>query len=215
MTTQPTTGTVYVVDDDPQLRAALEVALRYAGLRVRSCASGEEFLQVCQPGARGCAVIDMRLPGLSGLSLQQEMMERDITLPVLFLTGYGDVESAVQAVKKGALDYLEKPVSNDILLKRIKEALQRDSAQNAASQVAFNMRARVAELTPRERQTIRLVAAGYTNKEIARHLSISYRTVEKYRAGAMLKLEISSPVELGEIARVIEDYSAEADSGSP
>ncbi|MGD2076061.1 MAG: response regulator [Gammaproteobacteria bacterium] len=195
--------TVYLVDDDQQVLNALALNLREQGLRVRCCASAEQFLSVCDAAARGCAVIDMRLPGINGLGLQAEMEARGIDIPVLFLTGYASVKSAVRAVKQGAVDYLEKPVSAELLLARIGEALERDRRQSEESNASRGLQARIAGLTPRERQTIRLVAAGYTNKEIARHLGISFRTVEKYRAGAIRKLNVENPVELGRVARLL------------
>jgi two-component system response regulator FixJ len=195
--------TVYLVDDDEQVLSALALSLRQQGLRVHCCASAAQFLGVCDAASRGCALIDMRLPDINGLSLQAEMEARGVDMPVLFLTGYGNVKSAVQAVKQGAVDYLEKPVSADLLLARIGEALERDRRHHEQIDESRDLHARIAELTPRERQTIQLVAAGYTNKAIARRLGISFRTVEKYRAGAIGKLNVVSPVELGEIARLL------------
>jgi RNA polymerase sigma factor (sigma-70 family) len=196
-------STVYVIDDDEGLRNALALTLRQAGLQVKACASAEVFLAACNPRCRGCAVIDIGMPGMDGLSLQEEMATRGIDVPVLFLTGRGDVESAVLAVKRGAIDFLEKPVDPELLLARIRGALERDRRQARESATLADLRERIGELTPRERQTVRLVAEGYTNKEIARQMDISYRTVEKYRAGALAKLNVRRLVELNEIARLL------------
>jgi RNA polymerase sigma factor (sigma-70 family) len=194
---------VYIVDDDEALRSALALTLRQAGLRVQSCASAEEFLAGCNPVCRGCAVIDIGMPGMNGLALQAEMAARGIDIPVVFLTGRGNVESAVLAVKRGALDFLEKPVDTELLLARIRDALERDRRHKEESDALDDLRERIGELTPRERETIQLVAEGYTNKEIARRLDISYRTVEKYRAGALGKLNVRRIMELGEVARLL------------
>jgi RNA polymerase sigma factor (sigma-70 family) len=188
--------TVYLIEDDEALRLATGTTLRLAGYMVRDYASAELFLADIDINPAGCLVTDLRLPGMSGIELQQTLITRNIKVPVIIVTGYGEIRESVQAVKAGAVDFLEKPVTPDDLLQRVQEALRLDELRcrqenaNLAEQECFN------ELSPREKEVIALVVAGKTNKEIARHLEISHRTVEKHRANAMLKLNVDNTVQL-------------------
>ncbi len=183
---------VYLVDDDEDLRLAIKTTLRMAGYRVHDFDSAEAFLEVVDAGICGCLVTDLRLPGISGLVLQQQLNERRIPVPVIIITGYGEINDSVRAIKAGAVNFMEKPVSPTALLEQVAEALRLDESrrEHLAKQARFD------ELSPREKAVATLVVAGKTNKQIAQELQISYRTVEKYRAAAMLKLGLDSVAEL-------------------
>jgi len=196
-----TPATVFLVDDDAAVRTAVTMSLQQAGLAVRCYASAEAFLTDFPPDHRGCLVLDVRMPNMSGIALQQELSKRQITLPVLFITGFGDVAASVSAMKNGAVDFLEKPVTPEVLLSRIREALGHDRRMADECIKRESVRQRVERLTARERQVAGLVMRGKTNKEISRALDISYRTVEKYRAMAMSKLGVGNLAELCHLGR--------------
>ena len=202
--------TIFVVDDDDAVRGSLELTLRLAGLRVESFASAQAMLQAFDPDRPGCLLLDQRMPGMSGLELQRALIERGSTLPVIFLSAYGDVPTTVLAVKRGALDFLEKPVSKERLLSRIEEALAQDRQQREAAATHRGLRARLGRLTAREREVMRLATRGLANKEIARRLGISPRTVENHRARLMQKLQAEGIAELCQIAA-----AAWGDPGAP
>ncbi len=183
---------IYLVDDDEDLRLAIKTTLSMAGYKVYDFASAEAFLEVVDEGTCGCLVTDLRLPGISGLVLQQQLNERHINIPVVIITGYGEVNDSVRAIKAGAVNFMEKPVPPAALLEQVAEALRLDESR----QEYLAMQARFDDLSPREKAVATLVVAGKTNKQIAQELQISYRTVEKYRAGAMLKLGLENVVEL-------------------
>ncbi|ALP54001.1 hypothetical protein Tel_13145 [Candidatus Tenderia electrophaga] len=200
---------VYVIDDEVAICRALTKILDDVGHVVECFATAEEFLAVCERNFRGCIITDVNMPGMSGLLLQDELKRRGVSLPIIFMTGYGRVESAVQAMKKGAVDFLEKPVSPEQLIERVEQALAYDRRQHQLATAARKLNERIAYLTPREKEVIKLVAEGRTNKEAAKALGISFRTVEKYRAGAMAKLKISSAMELSEAAKLLIDSVTE------
>lgn len=183
---------VYLVDDDDGLRLAISTTLTMAGYQVRDFDSAEAFLGVVEADICGCLVTDMRLPGISGLELQQQLAERQIMLPVIIITGYGEVRESVRAMKAGAVDFIEKPVSPVILLKQVAEALKLDASRRQQQA----MQARFHHLSPREQAVVMQVVEGHSNKQIAQRLQISFRTVEKYRAAAMLKLGVGNVAEL-------------------
>ncbi len=183
---------IYLVDDDDELRRAIKTTLRMAGYKVHGFESAEALLEVVDEGSCGCLVTDLRLPGISGLALQQQLTERHINIPVIIITGYGEVNDSVRAIKAGAVNFMEKPVSPTALLEQVAEALTLDESRREH----LTMQARFENLSPRERAVATLVVAGKTNKEIAQELQISFRTVEKYRAGAMLKLGLDNVAEL-------------------
>jgi FixJ family two-component response regulator len=199
---------IHVVDDDESMRNALLRLLGAAGFEARGYASAGEFLLQPPPDRAGCLLLDVRMPGPSGLDLQAALQRQGITLPVVFLTGHGDVATSVSALKTGAVDFLEKPVERGALLDAIQRALARDSAQRDAREKAQALRARFASLTPREREVFTHIVAGRLNKQIAAALGIAERTVKAERAQVMAKLDVGSAAELGRLAerlRLVSD----------
>jgi FixJ family two-component response regulator len=198
---------IHVVDDDESLRTALLELLDAAGFEARGYASTGEFLLHPPPDRPGCLLLDVRMPGPSGLELQAALQRQGVALPVIFLTGYADVATSVRAMKAGAVDFLEKPVSRDTLLDALERALARDAAQRAARDEAYRRRMRLAVLTPRERQIFDRIVAGRLNKQIADELGIGLRTVKAYRAQLMEKLGVDSAAGLGRLAGEQRDAS--------
>ncbi|QQS53557.1 MAG: response regulator transcription factor [Candidatus Competibacteraceae bacterium] len=195
-----TTPLIHVVDDDESLRTALLRLLGAAGFEVRGYASTGDFLLHPLPDRPGCLLLDLRLPGPSGLELQAALPRHGVRLPVIFLTGHADVAASVRAMKAGAVDFLTKPVERDALFEALQCALTRDTAQRAARAEAKRLRATFAALTPRERQVFDGLVAGWLNKQIADDLGISERTVKAQRAQLMAKLGVGSAAELGQLA---------------
>ena len=191
---------IHIVDDDDSLRSALQRLLAAAGYRVKAYASAGEFLLDPPADAPGCLLLDLRMPGPSGLDLQEALVRHGIRLPVIFLSGHGDLATGVRAMKAGAVDFLSKPVEREPLLAAVARALELDATQRAASGVDREMRARFAQLTAREREVFELVAAGRLNKQIADALGIAERTVKAQRAQVMAKLGAANAAELGRIA---------------
>jgi two-component system response regulator TtrR len=186
---------VYVVDDDDALCDSLRWLLESAGYKVSTHSNAECFLRSYKPGFAVCLVLDVRMPGLSGLELQQELMRRGAALPIIFVTGHGDVPMAVEAVKNGAFHFLEKPFKDEQLLRLIDSAaLQAVHAPEQTQRLCAA--ARLATLTQREREVMDLVVQGRKNKQIADDLRISIKTVEAHRARAMEKMDVSSVAEL-------------------
>lgn len=185
---------VFVVDDDPAVRDSIAMLLRAEGLEVRTFDSARSFLVEWERSTPGCLIIDLRLPGLSGLDLQEHLAGDDNTPPIIFLTGYGTVPAAVRALKAGAMDFLEKPFDPAVLLALVREALARDRARRADIR-------RLGALTRREREVLEKVAEGDTNKVIAANLGISVRTVELHRARGMRKLRVRSVADLVRLMR--------------
>jgi FixJ family two-component response regulator len=197
MTARPV---VHIVDDDDSLRGAMERLLNAAGRAVRTYASAGEFLLDPPADAPGCLLLDVHLPGPSGLDLQEALQRHRIALPVIFLTGHGDLQTGVRAMKAGAVDFLTKPVERDVLFGAVDRALAVDAARRAERQSATDLQARYAQLTPREREVFELVVAGQLNKQIAGRLGIGERTVKAQRAQVMAKLGAATAAELGHIA---------------
>jgi FixJ family two-component response regulator len=191
---------IHVVDDDDSLRSALQRLLSAAGYRVRAYASAGEFLLDPPADAPGCLLLDLRMPGPSGLDLQEALARHGIGLPVIFLTGHGDLATGVRAMKAGAVDFLVKPVEREPLLGAVARALERDGAQRAARGADAELRARFAQLTAREREVFELVVAGRLNKQIAGALGVAERTVKAQRAQVMAQLGAANAAELGRIA---------------
>jgi two-component system response regulator FixJ len=192
----PSEPTVFVVDDDPAVRDSLHWLLQSVGLAVETYATGEQFLQAYDPARPGCLVLDVRMPGMSGLRLQEELAARHILLPVIILTGYAEVQTAVRALKTGAFDFIEKPYSDEVLLDHIHRALDADRQAREAATLRAEIGARFASLTPREREVMQLVTAGKANKVIASELGLSPKTIEVHRAAVMDKMGADSVAEL-------------------
>lgn len=189
-------GTVYVIDDDEAMRDSLQWLLESGGLQVATFPSAEKFLAACRPGLAGCLILDVRMPGMSGLELHDKLAELQCTLPVIFVTGHGDVPMAVSAIKKGAVEFIEKPFNDDELLELVEKSLQLDARRRRQAGELDSIRTRLAELTPREREGMDKVIAGKLNKIIADELGISIKTVEVHRARIMEKMDTSPVAEL-------------------
>ncbi len=187
---------VYLVDDDEAVRDALAILLRSVGVESAVFASAFEFLERYDPEQHSCLVADIRMPGMSGLELQQRLNERRAEIPIIFITGHGDVPMAVNAMKSGAADFIQKPFRDQVLIDRIHTALARDMEGRVRRAEDRAMRERLALLTPRETEIMQHVARGQANKVIAMDLGVSQRTVELHRARVMRKLEMRSLAQL-------------------
>lgn len=196
----PLEPTVFVVDDDPAMRDSLRWLLESVGLSVRTYATAAAFLADRDPGAPGCLILDVRMPGMSGLDLQEELGRRGTDLPTIVVTGHAEVPMAVRAVKAGAIDFIEKPFSDQLLLDRVRQAIEIDRQEREARERREEARRRVGHLTPREREVLDLVVVGKANKEIASALGLSPKTVEVHRARVMEKMEVDSLADLIRVA---------------
>lgn len=192
----PNSDTLFILDDDPAIRDALSLMLSLQGYRTALFADADGFLAAWQADWRGCLLLDIRLPGMDGLSLQEKLREIGSLIPVIIMTGHGDVESARQAFLNQAVDFLEKPINPERLLSAVSEALNRQASQVALQQRNHNIERRLTLLTPREKEVMDLVVAGHHNRDIAQLLDISPRTVEVHKARMMLKLQVGSLPEL-------------------
>jgi two-component system, LuxR family, response regulator FixJ len=191
---------VTIVDDDEAVRDSLALLLNFRGYRTRPFASAEDCLRAWQPDWRGCLLLDLRMGGMDGLALQQALLERGSSLPVVFLTGHGDLAHARTALKSGAVDFLEKPYEEAALLKAVQEAIERDTRDFATHSHVAEIEARIERLSERENQVMRLVVSGKPNREIAEDLGISPRTVEVFKARMMEKMQARSVPELVRMA---------------
>lgn len=198
-------ATVFVVDDDHAVRKSLELLLKSVGLSAATYPSAQEFLDAYDPSSPGCLVLDVRMPGMSGLELQRTLRERGVEIPTIVITGHGDVPVAVRALKDGALEFLEKPFSKQMLLEHIREALRHETRRRAQRDRAVDAGERLAALTKRERQVLELVVAGKVSKEIAAELGLSKKTVDVHRAHVMHKLKVESVAELVQL--VVSDQA--------
>jgi FixJ family two-component response regulator len=192
---------IYLVDDDPSFLRALSRRLRAAGYQVEAFGSAEQFLSRRRAEAPGCVVLDLQIPGLGGLGLQEALAEAEEPLPVVFLTGHADVPSSVRAMKLGAVDFLTKPAQGGELLEAVQQALARGAAARETRRHQRQWRARYESLTQRERDVFALVVRGLPNKQIADVLGTSERTIKAHRGQVMHKMGVQSPAELG---RVVE-----------
>jgi RNA polymerase sigma factor (sigma-70 family) len=188
--------TVYIVDDDQAIRHAMELLMRSVGLEYEIFHSGDEFLASHSNDRAGCLVLDIRMPGLGGLELQEKLNEMGSTLPIIFITGHGDVPMAVEAMQKGAVDFIQKPFRDQELLDQITEALKTDQERRSARDQKAEVAGRLDKLTKREREVMDLVVTGKPNKVIAYELGVSQRTVEIHRARVMEKMEARSLADL-------------------
>ena len=176
-----------------------------AQFNTESFDSAEAFLDVCDPDRPGCLVLDVRMPGMSGIKLQEELAARGIVIPIIFLTGHADVSMSAQAFRSGAVDFMEKPFEENILLERIQEAIRLDQSNRKALDKQANAESRLASLTPRENEILWLIVAGKANKEIAAELDLSHRTVESHRGRIIEKTGARSLPDLVELARASRD----------
>jgi two-component system, LuxR family, response regulator FixJ len=192
-TPQPT---VYIVDDDQATRKSLRWLVETLGVQVQTYHCAVSFLDAYDASMPGCLVLDMMMPGMNGLELQRELIERGIEIPVIVLTGYADVPTAVRALKSGAVEFLEKPFNDDVLLEQIRMALTLDARRRSERGTLDVVRERTARLTPRESEILALVVEGLSSKEIASRLSVSFKTVEAHRAKVMRKMEAESVAQL-------------------
>ncbi len=202
---QPTTPTVFVVDDDEGVRNSLRFLLKSVGLTTRALASAAEFLEVYKHNQPGCLVLDVRMPGMSGIELQQQLNLRGATIPVIFITGHGDIPMAVEAMQHGAFDFLQKPFRDQDLIDRIQRALERDARNRSTLAQHVRIRERLESLTPREREVLTLMTRGKSNKVMAAELGVSQRTVEIHRARVMEKSGADS---LAHLVRMVMDVEA-------
>jgi len=191
---------VLLVDDDAGVRRALTRRLQAAGLQVTSFPSAEALLHALEVREPACVVADLRMPGLTGLELQEELVRRGLDLPVLFISGHADVASSVRAMKGGAVDFLEKPIEDTQLLEAIDRALARHRERQAARRGMQTLEARAARLTPREREVFGLVAAGLLNKQVGDELGTTEKTIKVHRARVMEKMEADSLADLVRMA---------------
>ena len=196
MTARDDTPTVYLVDDDDAVRDSLGMLFESIGLKHDAYASALEFLRHFDPTKHSCLVADIRMPGLSGLELQQRLNEQRAEIPIIFITGHGDVPMAVTAMKSGAADFLQKPFRDQDLIDRVQRALTRDRDNREQLLTKDAIRARLESLTPRERQVLERVVAGKPNKVMAAELDVSQRTVESHRAHLMEKMGANSLAQL-------------------
>lgn len=195
MTTE-TEPTVFIVDDDHEILRAMQFLLKSVGLKPEAFASGDEFLDRFDPGRPGCLVLDIRMPGLGGLELQERLAAADSSVPIIFITGHGDVPMAVEAMQNGAFDFIQKPFRDQELLERIHEALNFNQRARSEQARQAGIAARLKSLTHREREVMDLVVTGKPNKVIAYELGVSQRTVEIHRARVMEKMQARSLADL-------------------
>ena len=195
---------IYVVDDDRGVRDSLSLLLRSVGIENEAYESAAAFLAAYRTGRVACLIVDISMPGMSGLELQDELNRRHISLPIIFITGHGDVPMAVTAMKAGAVDFLPKPFRDQELLDRVTAALGKAASEFADEQHAIDVRARYGSLTPREAEVMAKVVAGCANKVIAMDLGVSQRTVELHRARVMQKMAVRSLAELVRLAEVLD-----------
>src|SRR5258706_1491219 len=203
---------VFVVDDEREVRKALERLLRSAGFPVTAFASAQEFLATVADDAPGCVLLDYQMPGLSGLELQDVLAARGMSRQIVFLSGHGDIPKSVQAIQGGAIDFLEKPASKELLLAAVERALARDALERRSRAGMDEVRARLAQLTPREREVMTHVIAGRLNKQIAGLLGTAEKTVKIQRGAVMKKMSVRS---VADLVRCAEKAGLEPSSPRP
>jgi two-component system response regulator FixJ len=203
------TPTVYIVDDDDAIRSALRLLLKSVGLAAATVPSAQEFLATYDPQQPGCLILDVRMPGMSGLELQQQLNLRGAIIPVIFITGHGDVPMAVEAMQQGAFDFLQKPFRDQDLIERIQRALAKDQTGRTELRERTRIKERLESLTAREREVLELVTNGKPNKIMAADLGVSQRTVEIHRARVMEKMGAAS---LAQLVRMVLDLKGGAET---
>ena len=205
--------TIIVVDDDPGIRESLQGLLRSVGLQVKALASVPEFLKEGRPEGPACLVLDVRLPGRSGLDFQRDLSAAHVHLPIIFITGYGDIPMSVQAIKGGAIEFLTKPFRDQELLDAIQLGLARDRAWLEEAKAMAALRSRFETLTPREREVMALVVTGRLNKQIAYDIGISEITVKVHRGQVMRKMNAASLPDLARMADKLDLTAAKSQNG--
>jgi two-component system, LuxR family, response regulator FixJ len=195
---------VFVVDDDEAVRSSLRLLLKSVGLAASALPTAQEFLDTYRPQQPGCLVLDVRMPGMSGMELQQQLNVRGAVIPVIFISGHADIPMAVEAMQQGAFDFLQKPFRDQDLIDRIQRALAKDQSNRAELQQRTQIRERLESLTPREREVLDLVTSGKPNKVMAGDLGVSQRTVEIHRARVMEKMGATS---LAQLVRMVMDLN--------
>lgn len=203
-------ATVHIVDDDQAVRKSLKLLVRSAGLDACTYQGGQEFLDRYTPSKPECLLLDLRMPGMDGLELQRELRKRDIHIATVFLSGHGDIPIAVRALREGALDFVEKPFSNDDLLRRLHQSIDTDTEQERARMDRREAEQRLALLTAREREVVDMLVAGKINKVIGHELGISTRTVESHRARIMRKLGVDSLSDIFKLVLASEPANEES-----
>jgi FixJ family two-component response regulator len=201
----PMETTVYVVDDDPSVRAGLSRLLQSMGLTVKTFASAREFLEQAVSEEPGCLIVDLRMPAMNGLELQEQLMTRNLNLPVIFLTGYGTVPASVRAMKRGAVDFLEKPVDDQVLLDAIYQAIEKDRENRRNQAEVTSIQDRLKSLTPREYEVFTLITTGLLNKQVAYELGTAEKTIKVHRARIMEKMHCESLAQLVRLAEKAGD----------
>jgi FixJ family two-component response regulator len=201
---------VYVVDDDPSVRKALERLLRSAGHDAKTFASAPEFLNFTYPDTPGCLILDIKLPGLSGLELQDRLVEKDISFPIIFITGHGTVPASVRAFKAGAMDFLQKPFKDRELLDAVSRGIEKHHSLRKKQKEMKTLHARLNTLTPREREVFSLVVSGMLNKQVAFDLGITEKTIKVHRARVMEKMGAQSLADLVRFAEKLGIRSSTA-----
>jgi len=204
------TPTVFVVDDDEAVRNSLRLLLKSVGLAAVALPTAQEFLAKHDPQQPGCLILDVRMPGMSGLELQEQLNVRGAMIPVIFITGHGDIPMAVEAMQQGAFDFLQKPFRDQDLIDRIQRALSKDQANRAELREKSRVHERLQTLTPREREVLNLVTSGKPNKIMAADLGVSQRTVEIHRARVMEKMHASS---LAQLVRMVMEMNEGVETG--
>jgi FixJ family two-component response regulator len=192
---------VFIVDDDPSVRRSTERLIRSAGLKVQTFTSAKEFLANQRPEGPACLVLDVRMPGLSGMDLQRELTQAGIHIPIIFITGHGDIPMSVRAMKAGAVEFLTKPFRSRSLLDAVHAAIERDRSAHKERSETGELRQRYEQLTPREREVMALVATGLLNKQVAGELTTTERTIKFHRAHIMQKMRAES---LADLVRMTE-----------
>jgi FixJ family two-component response regulator len=200
---------VFIIDDDPLYRASTERLVRSVGFSVQSFQSARDFVGSRQPNVPSCLILDVRLPGLSGLDLQRELAEAGVHLPIIFVTGYGDIPMSVQAMKAGAVEFLTKPFRDQVLLDAIRQAIERDRVARQQRARDANLRRRYESLGPREHEVFKCVVSGMLNKQIADELGATERTIKFHRGHIMRKMQAKSLAELVRMAEALGIASRE------